>query len=303
MKGSSFGYLLKEGAKNIWVNRIMSVASIGVLVACLLLVGGAMLFTINVNSIVGYVEAQNEVKIFLEDGISGGDISRINDELAAMPNIGSVDFISAEEGLASYAEGMGAEYNDLLESLKGDENPLPHSFVVKVKDLSVMSDTVAELQAMDGVYTVNAPMEVASSITGIKYAIAAFGTAIVAILMAVSLLITANTIKITVFNRRKEINIMKYVGATDSFIKLPFIIEGVLIGIISSLIAYGLTWLGYNIIIDKMTQNDTSWLQMAYENLVPFADVAIPLLLGFLAAGIITGTFGSMMFVRKHLKV
>ncbi len=302
MKASSFGYLLREGARNVWVNRMMSVASVGVLTACLLLIGGALLFSINVNGIVGYVESQNEVKVFLKDDIPDLTRTTLDSEIRKVDNIIDIKYIPKEEGIEQFAETMG-EYSDLMAGLRGEDNPLPDTYVIKVEDLSQLEETVEQLKGLAGVESVSAPMEVASSITGIKNAVNLFGVFVVAILILVSLIITANTIKITVFNRRREISIMKFVGATDSFIRLPFIIEGTILGLISALLAFGIIWLGYDYILRSLSENATGWLALAYRNFVPFESVADRIFLGFVSAGVLSGTFGSMLFVRKHLKV
>lgn len=302
MKASSFGYLLREGARNVWVNRMMSVASVGVLTACLLLIGGALLFSINVNGIVGYVESQNEVKVFLKDDIPDLTRTTLDSEIRKVDNIIDIKYIPKEEGIEQFAETMG-EYSDLMDGLRGEDNPLPDTYVIKVEDLSQLEETVEQLKGLAGVESVSAPMEVASSITGIKNAVNLFGVFVVAILILVSLIITANTIKITVFNRRREISIMKFVGATDSFIRLPFIIEGTILGLISALLAFGIIWLGYDYILRSLSENATGWLALAYRNFVPFESVADRIFLGFVSAGVLSGTFGSMLFVRKHLKV
>lgn len=302
MKGSSIGYLLKEGAKNVWVNRMMSVASIGVLTACLLLIGGAVLFSINVNSIVGYVESQNELKVYLKSDITDDVRSSLDANIRKVANLGDIEYIPKEKGIITFSKTMG-EYSDLMAGLEGDQNPLPDAYDVKVKDLSALNATVQALQSLEGVDSVAAPVEVAKSITGIKNAVTVFGIIVVAILVLVSLIITANTIKITVYNRRKEINIMKFVGATDSFIRLPFIIEGTILGLLSALLAFLAVWVGYDYLLSHLTQGAAGWLSLAYKNFVPFDQVAMKLFIGFIGAGVVSGMFGSMLFVRKHLRV
>ncbi len=302
MRGISLGYLLKEGARNVWVNRLMSLASVGVLTACLLLIGGAVLFSVNVNSVVGYVESQNEVKVFLKNDLPDETRSSLDKEIRQVENISTVEYIPKEQGIEQFSETLG-EYSDLMEGLRGDENPLPDSYKIKITDLSRLSETIATLRSLAGVESVSAPTEVAASITGIKNAVNVFGVFVVSILILVSLIITANTIKITVFNRRREINIMKFVGATDGFIRLPFIIEGTILGLISALVAFAIVWGGYDYLLSHLSENSAGWLGLAYQSFVSFDFIAYKLLGGFLGAGLASGMFGSMLFVRKHLKV
>ncbi|MEG2074832.1 MAG: FtsX-like permease family protein, partial [Angelakisella sp.] len=168
---------------------------------------------------------------------------------------------------------------------------------------SKLSETVTRIEDFDGVDYVSASADIASTLVDIKRGVTAAGVFIVAILGMVSVIIISNTIKVTIFNRRKEISIMKYVGATDMFIRIPFLVEGVLIGLTSAILAYGFLWLGYEYIMDWLAKTQSSWLMIAYQNLVPFADVSVMILLGFTAAGGAFGILGSLFFVNKYLKV
>lgn len=301
MKGSSFGYLIKEGAKNIYANRMMSFASIGTLVACMLLIGGSLLFSLNVNQAVGYVEQQNEVEVELNDELTDEQIKDVDKEIALIDNIYEQVFISKEVLM----EELKAQSDDLAILLDGleEDNPLYNSYRVKVKDLSYLSGTVMKLEAIEGVSEVRAPDMVGEIMTNVKYAVSSAGFFIVVILLVVSLVIMGNTIKVTVFNRRKEINIMKYVGATDAFIRLPFFVEGFLLGLLSALISFGLLWVGYDYILGVIAQNPSTWMAQVYSNLIPFEEISLNLLAWFMGGGIFIGVFGSMFFVNKYLKV
>ena len=302
MRGSSFGYLIKEGAKNIYVNRLMSFASIGTLVACMLLIGSSLLFSMNVNKIVGYAEQQNEVEVELEDGLDEEKIQEIDGEISLIDNVYERTFVSKDE-LLEEQRAQSEELNALLESFEGEENPLYDSYRLKVEDLSQLTSTVMKLEAIEGVTAVRTSDAVAEVMVSIKHAVAASGMFIVAILIVVSLVIIANTIKVTVFNRRKEINIMKYVGATDSFIRLPFFVEGFLLGLISALIAFGLLWGGYNYVLQIVAGNQSALIQQTVASMIPFEEVALRLLMWFAGGGIGIGVLGSMFFVNKYLKV
>lgn len=302
MTSSSLGYLLCEGGQNIKANRQMSVASIGVLVACMLLIGASMLFSMNVNAIMGYVESINEMVVFIKDDISQEAVDTMNTTLKADENVASCIFISKSDALKRQMELM-SDAAELLQGLDGAENPLPASFRIKLRDLSLLGDTVTQIGAMEGVDYVSAPTDIASTLVDIKHGVTMAGLAMVAILGVVAITIISNTIKVTIFSRRKEINIMKYVGATDAFIRIPFLVEGVIIGLASALIAYGVLWVGYDYIMDWMSKTSSSWLQTAYVNLIPFADVSLMVLAGFTVAGTAFGILGSLFFVSKYLKV
>ena len=301
MKGSSFSYLIKEGARNIWVNRMMSLASIGILVSCMLLIGSAILLSINLNGMVSYVENQNEMVAFLEDSADDVTVSAVEAALSSNDNVDSFAFVSREEALERYSEIVP---DSLLENLEQDkEEVFPLSFRITLKDLSLIDETTAQIESIPGIMRVNAPTNVAETVTGIKRAVYICGSGIVIILLAVTLIIIANTIKVTVFNRRKEINIMKFVGATDRFIRMPFVVEGILLGVISACIAYLLLWGGYTYLINYVQTQASATLSAFLKNLVPFSQVAKQLLASFAVGGIAIGVFGSMIFVRKHLKV
>lgn len=301
MKTSSFGYLLKEGFRNMINNRLMSVASIGVLTACLLLIGGSVLLTMNVNSIVGYVEDQNEVLVFVEDGADEELIQSMDMDLNRIKNVHEVIFVSKEEALEIQMKLL-ADSAELLAGFE-DDNPFPDSFRLKIDDLSTLNETLEEIQQIEGVESISASADLAATITDIKRGISFAGTYIVAIMSLVSLVIVANTTKITVFSRRREINIMKYVGATDAFIRMPFLIEGILLGLAASVMAFFLLWGGYSYATEWLSTAPSTLLQLAYINLVNFEDVSLKLFGGFAAAGTGIGALGSMVFIGKFLKV
>ena len=302
MRFGSFIYLVKEGIKNVWFNRLMSLASIGVLTACLILIGGAALLSANVTAI-GVIEDQNEVVVFLEDELSDREKNNIDKNIKSISGLLSVNFISKDQALIDQQNKVNPEYSDIFDGLQGDQNPLPDSYRIKLDSLENLDATIAQISSFDGVLQVSAPTELAKTITEIKRVINITGFGIIILLIVVSVVIIANTIKITVFNRRKEIGIMKYVGATDSFIRLPFLVEGVLLGIISAILAFGILFAGYNYLLDSLVSNDISWFAMISQSLLPFNSIALPLFAFFAIAGVVTGTMGSLMFVRKYLKV
>ena len=292
---------MKEGLRSIKQNRIISFAAIGVLVTCLLLVGASVLFTLNINSLVGYAESQNEVLVYLDDGITSHGAAEIGEKIKALANVSSVEFISRDDGLEDWMESLGDD-GTLLEWLQED-NPLQDSYRVVLRDLSDMDGTLEEIEGISGVESVSASQETASAVTALKRSVSFAGTAVIVILIAVSLLIIANTIRLSVFSRRREISIMKYVGATDSFIRLPFLSEGVLIGFISAIIAFLLLWGGYEIFLNRIGGSDFAYADMLANNLIPYSDVALRLLGYFLLAGIGIGGIGSAVAVGKYIHV
>lgn len=301
MKLHNFTYLLKEGGRNIFSNKLMSFACIGVLVACFLLIGSAVLLSLTVNNVVRYVENQNEVVAFLEDDVTEDDISVISLALKNIDNIGQVTFESKEEAAESHKATMG----DRAYELEGlDINiAYPNSFIIQVRELSQLAETVSEIKEIDGIEKVNSQDEVAAILSGLKTAVNYAGTGIVLILVAVSVVIITNTIKMTVFSRRKEINIMKYVGATDGFIRMPFLVEGMLIGLIAATLAFLVLGFSYTYILQWAGLNYGQYIGVVLNSAVNFRDVGPYIFVDFAAIGMFIGVVGSGIFVRRYLKV
>lgn len=303
MSFGSFMYLFKEGFKNVWVNRLMSFASIGTLMACMLLIGGSLLLSLNVNTIIGSVEQQNEAVVYPDDEITEEEIRELDTQISLIDNVTDVIFIDKDQLLAE-TMAKGDELAKAMEGLPlGEDNPLQNTFRLRLKDQALAVETKSELESLDHVAEVYIQLDLAETITSIKRAVSLSGFTIVAILVVVSLVIIANTIKVTVFNRRKEINIMKSVGATSAFIRMPFLIEGFFIGLMSALMAFGLLWLGYNYIMMAISASRTGWIKTAYENMLTFRQIALQMFIYFSAGGIGIGVFGSMFFMNKYLKV
>ena len=298
---NSFFYLVKQGFKNLWNNRLMSLASIGVLVSCMLLIGAAALLSVNVSNVVDELEDQSEAIVYLDDGTSDADRERIRKDIIATGKISTVEFISKEEALSSMMESMGDE-GLLFEAYKEDNN-LPDSYRITFDDVSDLESTVAAIENIDGVLSVSAMTEVANVIIGLKKMAYVGGVIIIGLLIAVSLMIVGNTIKITVFSRRREVNIMKYVGATNGFIRLPFIVEGMSLGVISGAISYGLIYFGYDYFTKWVLSQKSEWFSMLVSGIVPFTAISHQLLIGFLGGGALIGIFGCITFIGRHLKV
>lgn len=298
---NSFFYLVKQGFKNLWNNRLMSLASIGVLVSCMLLIGAAALLAVNVSSVVDELEDQSEAIVYLDDNTTEDDQTRIRKAIIATGKIATVEFVPKGEALSQMMSAMGDE-GLLFEAYKEDNN-LPDSYRITFDDVSDLESTVAAIENIDGVLSVSAMTEVANVITGLKKMAYVGGVIIIGLLIAVSLMIVGNTIKITVFSRRREVNIMKYVGATNGFIRLPFIVEGMSLGVISGAISYGLIYFGYDYFTKWVLSQKSEWFSMLVSGIVPFAAISHQLLIGFLGGGALIGIFGCVTFIGRHLKV
>ncbi len=301
MNGSSFFYLTRQGWRNMRENRLMTAASIGVLTACLLIIGIASLISSNVNHFVDYLGEQNEVVVFLKSDMSPEQKTALEAQLTPTNNIAHQRFISKEEALQEQMKYL-KQFKELLAAYQGDKNPLPASYRVSVADLNRLSETADMLKAQPGVDTVSSPIELVRTLLGLKSTVNAVGWGLVIALGLVSIVVISNTIRLTMFARRREINIMKYVGATNAFIRLPFIVEGITVGVVAALLAFGLVSAGYIGLLSALAKGQT-WLHVAAEHIVPYGQLWPLFLAGFLAGGIFVGGAGSATSMSKYLRV
>lgn len=278
----------------------MSFASFSILLVSLLQVSITVLVYMNVNIIMKNIEDTNEITIYVKDGVSEAQRSKIESILLSSDNLADVKFISKEQGLEEFKANMG-EYAELLAYL--DENPIPETFVARVKDLSKIKLTVTAVSSIDGIEQVKAPYDFAGALVNIKNTFSIIIAAILVTLVVVSVIVVSNTIRTSVFSRRNEISIMKYVGATDSFIKLPFFVEGTFIGILSGAAAWGLTWFIYDSIFSLFTDSLSLWEMFGFFNLIPFSSISPFVLLINCAAGAFLGAVGTVISTGKYLKV
>ena len=302
MKFSSFKYLFRQGWNNFKGNRLMSVASVGVVTSCLILVGICGSLVLNVNSFVQYLGAQNEVVIYMKDEATLENINYINSSLEKDEDVTEFKFVSKEEALKEQMEYMG-RYESLLSGYQGENNPLPASFRVHLADLTRLEPVSMEFSAFEGVDYVSTPTELAGVLITLKNVTYYAGLAILVILVMVSMVVISNTIRLTVFARRREISIMKYVGATNGFIRLPFIVEGLLIGTISALITFAVVAGGYVYLFNYITTQATGFIAMLSMCMVPFTSIWPVMLIGFVGFGWLIGGMGSAFSMRKYLKV
>lgn len=301
MKWSSFQYLTKQGLHNLRANRLMSLASIGVLTACLLLTGIAGLFSANVNSLVEYLGDQNETVVYLDQGLSDEELASVDQTLRSMPGLAAVTYVSQEEVLETY-KGYMSEYADLFNDFEED-NPFHANYRVVLEDLNRMDEMIAQLEQIDGVYSVSAPTQLSSVFLTIQRAVTYAGWALVAVLALVSVVVISNTIRLTVFARRKEINIMKYVGATNGFIRWPFFVEGTSVGLISGLLAAGLVIGAYALVVNRVGAMSGFWGPILGSCLLSVGQVWPVVLGAFLIFGVVIGSIGTATSIRKYLEV
>ena len=297
MKLRSVRYLTVEGFKNIWLHRLMTLASVCVLVACMLLIGVAVLLSANVEQAFGAIKDNNVVLVSLEDKIDGKDITEekakeISATIKKISNVKTTRYVSREEAADSFRESIGDVYDEFFE---GDNSFLCMKVEVTFTDLGKYEKTVAAIEKVEGVKYVNFSPELTEKLAGIQNVIYTAGFWIIGLLLITALVIIANTIRITMASRRLEISIMKAVGATNNFIRLPFIVEGITFGLVSAVATTGILYLVYNSTIDKVKD-------FGFVNTIPYSEMVWYLFGGFCAIGIVAGTIGSLISISKYLK-
>ncbi len=296
MKLRSLGYLFKEGLKGLWKNRTMSVASIGVLISCLLLTGIAAVLSLNISSLMYQLEGQNSVMVSLDRSLSRISTIQFAEKLEEIENVDSYRFVPKEEGLKSIKQKMDTE-GKILENLGSEESFLPDAYFVTLKDISQYDETVEYLQSMEEVQKVSDDYRTtAQKLSRLERLIRYASIGIVVILGIVSLFIISNTIKVTMFSRRMEINIMKSVGATNGFVRVPFIVEGVLIGVLSGVLSATLLMLAYKQIA-KLISSITPFITSL--NLVPYQ---IYIYIVYIVVGMLFGLLGGGISISKYLR-
>ncbi len=295
MKGASLGYLTREGFRNIWVNRLLSLATIVVLISCLIIVGSGSLIFLNINAVLDLIEGQNVVMVYVNDNADDFMTQALGVQLEAHKNVMDVEFVPREEAFQRQLE----TYGDDAEVLKGlSPEILPDAYKVTVKDLEQFDATVAEIKGFENVLKIRENSDLAGKLASIRNAVTYISAGIVAILFFVSLFIVSNTIRITIYNRRLEISIMKAVGATNAFIRWPFIVEGILLGIFSAVLALGIQYGVYSL-ASIWLQNILSMLGGEVVNFLDYVWVIFGI---FAFIGVVIGAFGSIISLNKYLK-
>ncbi len=301
MKFSSIRYLTEQGIENIWKNRMMAFASFCVLLVSLLLIGGSILAYENINSVVGGVEEQNEIIVYMEDGTPEEKLKQTETLISAIPNVGQVQFRSKDEEYLSLKERMG-EYDVLFDAL-GDDNPLIDSFRVKVQDISQMNKTISQIQQLENVMQINAPYEFVSFLIQLRVLLTWVMGTLIAAMIIVSVVIISNTTRTSVYARREEIHIMKYVGATDAFIHVPFFIEGMVTGFLAGCGALVITWLVYTTVVDIIQNQVVVMNIIGIGSIIPFHQIYFPTVFAYLFGGALVGAIGSAFSTRKYINV
>ncbi len=301
MKLSGFKYLTNQGVENIWKNKMMAFATFCVLLISLLLVGIAGLFYLNLNSMILGLGNQNEIAVYLDPSLSQQDVDSFADKLSSLDNVDTIEYISKEEAY----ERMKNQISDgraIFDYIDGYEF-MPDGFSVTVINNDTIEDTTAKISALTGVKSASSSLQVAEFLRELRRVVTIIAVAIIAALVLVSMIMISNTTKASVFARREEIQIMKYVGATNSFIRFPFFIEGMVTGFFAGAGSFFITWAVYRAVYRILTEQGTLMNAFGYSSIIPFKDIRLPLAGAYLLAGALLGAVGSVVSTKRHIDV
>ena len=290
-----FGYFLSEGFHSIFTHGFMSFAAVCMIVCCLLIMGSFTLVAVNAQHNFEDLEAENQFTAYIEDTLTQDQARGLQDDIEAIPNVARAEFVTKEEA----QEDFEADYegNPLFEGLPSDV--YRDRFHIYLDDISQLAQTEAAVGQVAGVAWTKSAPEIAEGFTVIRNVAGAVAIILVLILLAVSLFIIANTIKLATFNRREEIAIMKMCGATNSFVRWPFVFEGLILGLVGALVAFLLEWGIYVLVGSAISTSDT----ISLITVLPFAPMALRVLGVFIFTGFVIGAGGSVLAIRKFLQV
>ena len=301
MKLSTFGFLTRRGVRNLGKHWAMTIACIASLSVCMTLNTFATLAEVNVDSMVNYLGQQNEMVVFVDPEADDATTASVGERITATPGVSSVQYMSKEDTLNAY-RGFLSDYASLLDEFEND-NPFKANYRVSLSDLSQMSAISQQFQTIPGVYSVSAPVEMTNTFVEIQKVVTKGGQAVIAVLMIVSIITVGSTIRLSVFARRREIEIMKYVGATNAMVTLPFFMEGLTMGLISGAITSAAGIGGYYYVVEASSAFGSLWEMLMGAALVPVENVWPTILTYSLAGGALVGALGSTFSIRKHLNV
>ena len=294
MRLSRGGYLIREGFRSIKTHSFMSFASVTIIMACLIIMGSVFLLSMNIDRLIGDLEDQNEVVALVDESYSSEQAQALQSTVASIPNVSDAAFVDRAVAMDTFMNNFDSDFRDGI-----DETVFRHRFVIHLNDISLMSQTEAELENVEGIVKVKAHLEYANAFITIRNIVSVVSLVLTVILVFVSMFIMSNTIKLATFGRREEIAILKMVGATNSFIRLPFIIEGLVLGVLGGGLAFLAEWGLYSLLASRLMGT----LVGSFISVIPFTEVAIPMLIAYLGMSVFVGVFGGVNAIRNYLKV
>ena len=302
MKLSTFGFLTGRGLRNLGTHWAMTIACVASLAVCMSLNTLASLVEVNVDSMIGYLGRQNETVVFLDPGCDDAAAAAVGEQIAGISGVSSVTYMSKQDVLNTYEDYLDDQYESLWDEFETD-NPFKANYRVTVGDLTQLERISGQMSAIPGVVKVTAPVEMGSIFLEIQRGVTRMGRAFVLVLMVVSVITVGSTIRLSVFARRREIEIMKYVGATNLLVTLPFLVEGLAMGLISGVISASCVLALYNYLLGAADGLGGVWAVLMGTSLVPLRAVWTTVLTSSVAGGAIVGGLGSLFSIRKHLNV
>ena len=303
MKLSGVKYLADQGVENIWKNKMMAFATFCVLLISLLLVGMAGLFYVNVNSMIQGLGSQNEVVVLMQLGTTDEQNTAAQEAIAAIENVDTIDFISKDEALDRQRTNLPSAQRIFNDYIGDDASFMPDGFSVTVKNNDQIADTTAKIAAIDGVQSANASPQISEFLRELRRVVSLIAGAVIIALAVVSMIIISNTTKASVFARREEIQIMKYVGATNAFIRMPFFVEGMVTGFVAGVGSFFITWAVYRSIYNVLINQSMLMNTFGAGSLIPFNKIRIIVLIAYIVVGAFIGALGSVISTRKHIDV
>ena len=292
---AGFAYFIREGLSSVFVHGFTSLAAVSVIAACLMITGIFTLVAYNIDLQIRELEGKSEIVVYIDESVSREDALALGDSIRRLDNIKSAEFVTKEQLFEDYLQSLGDDAY-VMEELR-DDNPLRDSYQITMKDVSLHGETVKALEALNGVAASSSMQEVSERLIQIRRVFHMISLTLVALLGAVSVFIIANTVKLAMFARKEEIAVMKMVGATNHFIRAPFVVEGMFLGLCAALLAFFIQWGVYAYVTAQLAQG-TAILTM-----VDFRTVWQPVLGIMAGAGLLLGVGGSVVTIRRFLKV
>lgn len=295
MKRNKFGYLIREGIRGIFLHGFMSFAAVCVTVACLIIMGSFSLILYNLSVMVTELEQENEMIVYIDETYTEDQAKSVGSQINMIGNVHNAQFVSREEALQNFVE----EQND-PEAFAGlQSDTLRDRFVITLEDNTLMRQTENDLRQIQGVADVSAHYEISEGFTTLQHVLRIASVAIIAVLLVVSLLIISNTVKLAMYDRKDEIAVMRMVGATNGFIRMPYVVEGFILGMFGAAVAFFLEWGLYKLVAERIASVDT----LRLFTVVPFSEVLYLMIAAYAITGFMVGVFGSLLSIRKFLNV
>ena len=295
MKRYDTSYFFREGIRGIFLHGFTSFAAVGVIVACLIIMGSFVLLAVNLNNVIRIAEQENELLVYVDERLSDAEARSVGSRINVLDNVDACIFMDKKEALTLYGEKLG-DNSDLLAGFQSD-NPLRHRYRVTLREIGLIHETTVAIEAVQGVAKVSADETISEGLLSARRVVNTVSVVLILVLLSVSVFIISNTVKLATFDRREEIGIMRVVGATNAFIRWPFVVEGFLLGLIAGAVAFVLQWGLYAYVTGSVLQN----ISGAF--MISFGEMFLPMFVTFLLTGFLVGVGGSVLTIRKFLRV